>query len=363
MHHRSGSIDQTLLAARAAREELAAHGNAVLKALVVSAEGTTYLRGGDLDLACAVLADAVRTAAAGDREDLRLRCLATLALAEACRGHLSRAQALADTAERLAAESVAAAERPAATHLAHLWVALERQDLARAQHSLDRARRLPETQDDSLLSAVSWLLRVRLLRDRGDRVGARCALRNPEPPDSWLRGSIAAEAAGVGLDLAGPNDVIRHRTTTASQRVQELLDHAQAEWLAGNVRGGRSWVAKALLLARGERIRRPFRHTPERLQAVIRNDAGLRSLAGWLRPGQTTDPDPADDPAAVFEELSERELDVLRLLATLRTTYEISAELFISVNTVKTHVRNILRKLSVSSRNDAVRRAWDLDLI
>ena len=91
---------------RAEREELAAHGNAVLKALVLSAEGTAYLRGGDLDVACAVLADAVRSAAAGDCEDLRLRCVATLALAEACRGHLSRGQGLADTAERLAGESV-----------------------------------------------------------------------------------------------------------------------------------------------------------------------------------------------------------------------------------------------------------------
>src|SRR6185369_9311563 len=98
VHDKSGSIDQTLLAARAGRDELAAHGNAVLKALVLSAEGTAYLRGGDLDSACTVLADAVRTAGAGDCEDLRLRCLATLALAEACRGHLSRGQVLADTA-------------------------------------------------------------------------------------------------------------------------------------------------------------------------------------------------------------------------------------------------------------------------
>ncbi|WUK77208.1 helix-turn-helix transcriptional regulator [Kribbella sp. NBC_00359] len=65
----------------------------------------------------------------------------------------------------------------------------------------------------------------------------------------------------------------------------------------------------------------------------------------------------------IVEDLSERELDVLRLLAQLRTTSEIAAELFISANTVKSHVRNILRKLSVSSRNEAVRRAWDLDLV
>jgi LuxR family maltose regulon positive regulatory protein len=363
LHDKSGSIDQTLLAAGAEREELAAHGNAVLKALVLSAEGTAYLRGGNLDVACAVLGEAVRTAAAGDCEDLRLRCLATLALAEACRGHLSRGQGLADTAERLAGESVAAAERPAATHLAHAWVALERQELARAQHSLDRARRLRETQDDSLLSAVSSLLRVRLMRDRGDRVGARCALRNSEPPDSWLRGYVEAEAAAVGLDRPGPYDVTDRRTTTSSQRVQDLLDLARTEWLDGNVGGGRSGIAKALLLARGERIRRPFTHTPARLRAIIRDDAALRTLAGWLRPDQKTASGAADDPAPLVEELSERELDVLRLLAQLRTTSEIAAELFISANTVKSHVRNILRKLSVSSRNEAVRRAWDLNLV
>jgi LuxR family maltose regulon positive regulatory protein len=363
LHDKSGSIDQTLLAARAQRQELAAHGNAVLNALVLSAEGTAYLRAGDLDASCAVLADAVRTAAAGDCEDLRLRCLANLALAEACRGHLSRGQGLADTAERLAGESVAAAERPAATHLAHAWVALERQELARAQRSLDRARRLRETQDDSLLSSVSWLLRVRLMRDRGDRVGARCALRNSEPPDSWLRGYIEAEAVGVGLDPAGPNDVTQRRAVTASQRVQDLLDLARTEWLDGNAGGGRSGIAKALLLARGERIRRPFTHTPARLRAMIRDDASLRSLAGWLRPDRTMAAGPADDPASIVEELSERELDVLRLLAELRTTSEIAAELFISANTVKSHVRNILRKLSVSSRNGAVRRAWDLNLV
>jgi len=363
LHNKSGSIDQTLLAARAEREELAAHGNAVLKALVLSAEGTAYLRGGDLDVACAVLADAVRTAAAGDCEDLRLRCLATLALAEACSGHLSRGQGLADTAERLAGESVPAAERPAATHLAHAWVALEHQDLSEAQHALDRARRLRETQDDRLLSSVSSLLRVRLMRDRGDLVGARCALRSPEPPDSWLRGYVEAEAAGVGLHPAGQNNVTHRRTMTASQQVQDLLDHAQAEWLDGSVRGGRSGIAKALVLARGERIRRPFTHTPSWLRAIIRDDAALRSLAGWLRLDQTTAASPADDPAPTVEELSEREFDVLRLLAVLRTTGEIGAELFISVNTVKSHVRNILRKLSVSSRNEAVRRAWDLNLV
>ena len=87
--------------------------------------------------------------------------------------------------------------------------------------------------------------------------------------------------------------------------------------------------------------------------------------ASGLRPEQTaTRPAPAaNDPAPILEHLSQRELEVLRHLSALLTTEEIAAEMFISVNTVKTHVRKILVKLSVSRRNDAVRRAWDLNLV
>ena len=50
-------------------------------------------------------------------------------------------------------------------------------------------------------------------------------------------------------------------------------------------------------------------------------------------------------------------------LAALLTTEEIASAMFISVNTVKTHVRSILRKLAVSRRNQAVRRARQLGLV
>ena len=50
-------------------------------------------------------------------------------------------------------------------------------------------------------------------------------------------------------------------------------------------------------------------------------------------------------------------------LAALLTTEEIAATMFVSVNTVRTHVRSILRKLGVSRRNAAVRRARELNLL
>lgn len=57
------------------------------------------------------------------------------------------------------------------------------------------------------------------------------------------------------------------------------------------------------------------------------------------------------------EPLSDRECDVLALLATHLSGPEIAAQLQISPNTVKTHIRNIYSKLEVNSRNDAVIQA------
>jgi LuxR family maltose regulon positive regulatory protein len=66
---------------------------------------------------------------------------------------------------------------------------------------------------------------------------------------------------------------------------------------------------------------------------------------------------------APFWELSERELAVLRLLPTRLSQREIAAELYVSFNTVKTHVRSIFAKLGVSSRAEAVERAREVGLL
>jgi LuxR family maltose regulon positive regulatory protein len=63
------------------------------------------------------------------------------------------------------------------------------------------------------------------------------------------------------------------------------------------------------------------------------------------------------------EDLSERELDVLRLLASDLTQREIGEALYVSFNTVKTHVKSIFRKLDVATRPDAVSRARELRLL
>jgi len=65
----------------------------------------------------------------------------------------------------------------------------------------------------------------------------------------------------------------------------------------------------------------------------------------------------------LVEPLSERELDVLGYLAGSLTTPEIAEEMFLSVNTVRTHIKNIYQKLGVHKRSAAVRRARLLDIL
>jgi LuxR family maltose regulon positive regulatory protein len=63
------------------------------------------------------------------------------------------------------------------------------------------------------------------------------------------------------------------------------------------------------------------------------------------------------------EALTERETAVLRFLPTMMSNHEIAAELFVSVNTAKTHLRAIYRKLGATDRREAVQRARELQLL
>ena len=85
---------------------------------------------------------------------------------------------------------------------------------------------------------------------------------------------------------------------------------------------------------------------PDRLGALERR---LRLRAGRVL-------QPADRP-------TEAEIRVLRLLASSRSAREIAAELFISVNTVKTHTKSLHRKLGTASREATVARARELGLL
>jgi LuxR family transcriptional regulator, maltose regulon positive regulatory protein len=71
----------------------------------------------------------------------------------------------------------------------------------------------------------------------------------------------------------------------------------------------------------------------------------------------------APEPTPLLEPLTGRELAVLVELPTMKSNAEIAAEYFVSVNTVKSHLKAIYRKLDVNSRRAAVHRARELDLL
>ena len=99
-----------------------------------------------------------------------------------------------------------------------------------------------------------------------------------------------------------------------------------------------------------EHLRRAVSHRWFASELLRRLEGGNGNGAGVL-------------PAELLEPLSAREGEVLRFLPTMMSNADIASELFVSVNTVKTHVKSIYRKLDVTRRQDAVRRARQLHIL
>ena len=136
-----------------------------------------------------------------------------------------------------------------------------------------------------------------------------------------------------------------HRSTAALEAIAEAIELAEPETLiAPFVRAG-SAVTEVIV---------QYRHVTGRQHDFT--DVILRAIT----PHQVPEPAP---PRNAVEQLTDRETLVLRYLPTLLKASEISADLYLSVNTVKTHVRAIYRKLDVTNRRDAVDRARALNLI
>ena len=67
--------------------------------------------------------------------------------------------------------------------------------------------------------------------------------------------------------------------------------------------------------------------------------------------------------SSLVESLSERELEVLRLLATGYKYKEVAERLVISMNTVRSHTKNVYSKLNVNNRTQAITRAKELNIL
>ncbi len=99
--------------------------------------------------------------------------------------------------------------------------------------------------------------------------------------------------------------------------------------------------------------------------AELRARAARWSRRNGMITGTVTQASRAGDSAApvVTEPLSQREREVLEYVSSMLNTAEIADELYLSVNTVKSHLRSIFRKLGATRRGEAVRRARELQLL
>ncbi len=217
------------------------------------------------------------------------------------------------------------------------------------------ARAVPRENMIAVLRAHAALGLLRL--DAGDRDAARRALDAAlEVRDghglteySWAALSVALE--GRLLEDAG--DLAAAESAFA--RAAELAAR------------GRVFPERAYALVRLARVRQA-RQAPD-AQDALRE--ARRVLAACPDPGVLAHALSAAErggSAAASEspggdELTERELAVLRMLASSLTQSELASSLYVSVNTLKTHVRTIYRKLGVASREEAVMRARERDLL
>ena len=86
-------------------------------------------------------------------------------------------------------------------------------------------------------------------------------------------------------------------------------------------------------------------------------------LAAFAQPASMQPSKNSNPKSAMVEPLSERELEVLKLLITELNGPEIARGLMVSLNTMRTHTKNIYSKLGVNNRRAAARRAEELDLL
>ncbi|OBG63062.1 LuxR C-terminal-related transcriptional regulator [Mycobacterium sp. E735] len=184
-------------------------------------------------------------------------------------------------------------------------------------------------------------------------------------------------ASGSSRDLADAEHLVNVMVSLATAEVLRMRGDAVAAVAAADMavmsarQGGAILEVAKALLARAEIFRD---HGDHQMAEAILDEVGtlLRDCAdagvgsALLASGGRSAGAPAasrNEGHPVDEELTPKELEVLRLLATRLSRREIGARLYVSLNTVKTHQRALYRKLRVEHRSAAVSRARELGLL
>jgi LuxR family maltose regulon positive regulatory protein len=191
--------------------------------------------------------------------------------------------------------------------------------------------------------------------------------------------AVELPAIAARVELAGgPTDLITDRASRVgaddaagrfSDRLDGLVSAALVAEQAGNRKDALVHLAEAFRLAAptgwlapfveaGEPVRDLASKLPADVDAAsarLRRDV-LNAFGGHVAATAASQP-------LLVEALTERELAVLRRLPSSLSNQEIASLLFVSLNTVKTQIKSVYRKLGVSSRHEAIERARHLGLL
>ncbi|WP_433781399.1 LuxR C-terminal-related transcriptional regulator [Actinomycetospora sp. CA-101289] len=303
-------------------------------------------------------------------------------------------------------------------HVALAGVLIERDDLTGAAEHLDTSRRLGEHRGLPQNPYRSRVAEARLLEARGDPDGALTLLDEAErvhdtdySPDvapvpavrarlrlrrgelqhaeAWARERqlapddeltylreyehltlarlLLARRDGAGPDAAAGLLARLHAAAEDGGRVGSLIEILVLEALAAQARGdvpsALDALRRAVTLAEPEGVVRVVADEGPSIAVLLRtftkHDPGYAYGRRLLAPCAGTAP----ASRALVDPLSERELDVLRLLGSDLDGPDIARELSVSLNTVRTHTKSIYAKLGVNSRRAAVRRAHELGVL
>ena len=340
-----------------------------------------------------------------------------LALIEAYQGDLRSAMRRATLVHSGASRSVQPGAMHACTAMA--WVHMERGELEQAHEYLDLASTDVDSHHEPWLATARLLVETRMLTDAGQpeaasRLLARAtrareltrqcspwlsdlltiasvealeAEGEPQPALALITSGLAhAEVDAAVLTAAARWDIGDLRGARAALAAVPALDLAAAplglqiqSWLLearlaaqadGNAERARLLIDRALRAGSAEQMRRPFMHQWHWLRAFIDRDVtlmqGHRAFLASVQPRRShlprTSAAPAPTGQTAVGALTERERQVLELLAQMYSTDEIAGALFVSPNTVKTHLKGVFCKLAVNRRADAVRRGRELGL-
>ena len=222
------------------------------------------------------------------------------------------------------------------------------------------------------LQELARAIEARLLAETGERRRAASIVER-ELEQEGPRGDLLLALARIQLAEGSAGDALStlarfEQGFDGSARVDRYVLEAVALNTVGGAEAAAEPLERALELAEPESCIRPFIEAAaslrEPLSQLIRRGTPRRWLASEIlaivEGRQQMDGVPR---AELLEPLSQRELEVLRYLPTMLSNSEIAGELFVSVNTVKSHVKSIYRKLGAVRRQDAVRRGRQLRLI